>query len=283
MVDLLITGANGQLGRAAQRVAGARSLRVVGHDLDTLDIRDPEAVEGLVAAIHPRTVINCAAYTAVDACETDEPTALEVNGTAVGHLARACNANQARLIQISTDYVFPGDGDRPYTETDATGPVSAYGRSKLLGEECAALARHHLILRTAWLFGSGGSNFVQAIRRQLDLTDDPLRVVDDQVGSPTLTDDLAAAILDLDAVGATGIVHVVNSGSTSWYGFACEIVRQLGHDRDVVPVPTAEFPRPAARPSFSVLDTSRLKRVIGRTLPPWQDALRRHLENSCGS
>jgi dTDP-4-dehydrorhamnose reductase len=283
MVDLLITGVYGQLGSALERIATGRGLAVIGHDLDTLDITDPQAVEATLDRVRPKTLVNCAAYTAVDACESDRATAFAINGEALGHLAGACNRVGARLLQISTDYVFAGDGNAPYTEAHPTDPASVYGQSKLLGERLASGASRHLIVRTAWLYGHGGTNFVSAIRRQLESGTEPLRVVADQVGSPTFADDLAKALLDLDSRDAVGVVHAANSGSTSWHGFACEIARRLGRDTEIVSVTTAEFPRPAPRPAYSVLDTSRLMALIGRPLPEWQDAVGRCLEAACGS
>lgn len=283
MVDLLITGVYGQLGLALERVAKERGLATAGCDVDTLDIRDPVAVSELVGRLAPRFLVNCAAYTAVDDCETDEDVATAVNGTAVGHLADACNATGATLVQLSTDYVFDGSGTRPYTEADSVAPNGAYGRSKLRGERLAATAARHLIVRTAWLYGHGGRNFVEAIRRQIDGGATSLRVVADQVGSPTFCDDLARAILDLVATDAGGTVHAVNSGAISWHGFAVEIVRLLGADVAIEAVATADYPRPARRPAFSVLDTERLEALIGRKLPPWQDALARYLEGPCAS
>jgi dTDP-4-dehydrorhamnose reductase len=277
MIDLLITGVHGQLGRALEGQARQRGLSVAGYALDTLDIRDREAVAELVGTLEPSTLVNCAAFTAVDACEADEASATAVNGTAVGHLAAACNAAGSLLVHLSTDYVFAGDGSRPYTETDPVAPASAYGRSKLEGERLARTAERHLILRTAWLYGHGGANFVEAIRRQIDGGASSLRVVADQVGSPTLCDDLAAALLDLVDSGARGVVHAVNSGSTSWHGFAVEIARLLEAEVVVRAVSTADYPRPARRPAYSVLDTSHLAALIGRHLPPWQDALARYL------
>ena len=283
MTDLLVTGAYGQLGRAVLAAAAARRLTALGHDLDTLDITDGEAVSRALESTRPAAVVNCAAFTAVDACETDEATAMRVNSQAVGHLAGACDRLGVRLLHVSTDYVFSGDGDRPYREDDPVGPRSAYGRSKLAGELAAAAARHHLVVRTAWLYGHGGQSFVEAIRRQLAAGVDPLRVVADQFGSPTFCDDLAEALLDLDRTGATGIVHAVNEGHVSWHGFAREIVRRLGSTTEVVPVRTADFPRPAPRPAWSVLSTDRLAVLLGRRLPPWPDALGRYLEGTCAT
>jgi dTDP-4-dehydrorhamnose reductase len=225
-------------------------------------------------------VVNCAAYTAVDDCETHEAEARAVNADAVEHLARGCDAVGAVLVQVSTDYVFDGAGSRPYREDDPVAPVSAYGRTKLLGERAAARAAEHLIVRTAWLYGRGGRHFVDAICGQIEGGTDPLRVVGDQRGSPTFCTDLAAAILDLVEVEARGIVHAVNRGATTWHGFAREVVRLLGAGVEVVPVATDAFPRPAQRPAYSVLDTTRLDRLLGRSMPTWQDALARYLEAS---
>ena len=283
MIDLLITGVHGQLGRALEKLARQRGLSVAGHDLDTLDICDRSAVAELVGRLGPRTLINCAAFTTVDACEADEAAATAVNGTAVGHLAAACNAVGALLIHLSTDYVFAGDGTRPYTEADPVAPASAYGRSKLEGERLARTADRHLIVRTAWLYGHGGRNFVEAIRDQIADGATSLRVVADQVGSPTYCDDLAAALIDLVDAGTEGIVHAVNSGSTSWHGFAVAIARLLGAEITVHAVSTAGYPRPARRPAYSVLDTSLLAAAIGRHLPPWQEALARYLGVPCES
>jgi dTDP-4-dehydrorhamnose reductase len=275
--ELLITGSYGQLGRSVVAGATFRSIPAEGRDLDTLDITDPRAVNDWITSSRPRAVINCAAYTAVDDCETHETEALEVNATAVSYLADACNEAGATLIQISTDYVFDGTASEPYGEDDPVAPTSAYGRTKLRGEQAARTADHHLIVRTAWLYGHGGQHFVGAIKRQIGGGAIELRVVDDQHGSPTFSDDLAAAILDLVEADARGTVHAVNNGITSWYGFAQEIVRLLDASVRVHPVTTAEFSRPASRPAFSGLDTSRLEKILGRPMPAWQDALARYL------
>lgn len=274
----LITGAHGQLGRALTAACAARGIEHEGRDIDTLDICDARAVRRWIVDAHPSVVVNTAAFTAVDACEDNEELATAVNGSAVGHLAAACNEVGAMLIQISTDYVFPGDADRPYGEEDAVAPASAYGRSKLSGEELARTADHHLVVRTAWLYGRGGRNFVEAIRTQIDAGAPSLKVVADQRGCPTFCDDLADAVLDLAAAGSTGTLHAVNAGSTTWHGFAVEIGRLLGSAVTVVPVATSEVPRPAPRPPYSVLDTTRLEAALGRPMPPWQDGLRRYLE-----
>jgi dTDP-4-dehydrorhamnose reductase len=280
---LLVTGSYGQLGRAVLAEAGHRSMPADGRDLDTLDITDPTAISAWIDERRPFAVVNCAAYTAVDDCESHEDEALAANATAVGHLAAACNRVGATLVQVSTDYVFDGTADRPYREDDPVGPTSAYGRTKLRGEELARTAETHLIVRTAWLYGRGGTHFVGAIRGQIENGKRTLRVVADQRGNPTFCDDLAAAMMDLLAVGAVGTVHAVNSGATTWHGFAVEIARLLSTEVEIAPVTTDAFPRPAPRPAYSVLDTSRLESLIDRPMPPWQDALTRYLEDPCAS
>jgi len=280
---LLITGVYGQLGRALAAVCTERGIDFEGRDIDTLDIGDAAAVSGWIETSNPYAVINCAAFTAVDDCESDEQLSSRINGMAVGHIAKACNTVDARLVQISTDYVFSGDGDRPYREDDPVAPVSVYGRTKLRGEELTAAARHHLVVRTAWLYGHGGRNFVEAIRGQIDSGAKSLRVVADQSGSPTFCDDLAETVLDLISADVGGMMHAVNVGETTWHGFAAAIARLLGKDVEVLPVGTGEFPRPAPRPAYSVLDTSRLLGVLGHNMPPWEDALARYLEAPCAS
>ena len=279
----LITGSLGQLGRSLTRTCARRGIMHEGRDIDTLDIGDATAVTRWIETAKPSVVINCAAMTAVDDCEVNEGTALRVNGTAVGFLAAACDAVGSRLVHISTDYVFAGDRRRPYRENDPVGPINAYGRSKLRGEELAASAKRHLIVRTAWLYGLGGRNFVETIRRQIEGGSVQLRVVTDQRGSPTFCDDLAEAVLDLILADAHGVVHAVNAGETTWHGFAVAIARLLGSDVEIAKVTTDEYPRPARRPAYSVLDTVLLRALIGRPMPTWEDALKRYVEASCAS
>ena len=283
MTRLLVTGCHGQLGRALLDEAATRDLPADGCDVDTVDITDSASVRTLLADLRPTVVINCAAMTDVDGCETQPERADEVNGRAVGHLAAEAASAGCLLVQISTDYVFSGVAERPWTEQDPPAPMSAYGRSKLLGEKLARRAPDHLIVRTAWLFGHGGRNFVEAILGQLEAGSRELRVVADQRGCPTYAPDLASAILDLVNVGARGTVHAVNDGATTWHGFASAIVELMENPAAVRPVTTREFPRPARRPEFSVLDTTLLRSLIGRGLPGWRDALERYLEVRCAS
>jgi dTDP-4-dehydrorhamnose reductase len=276
-VRLFVTGSRGQLGRALQRAADDGRHEFFGYDLPELDITDPSAVGAAVSAAKPDAVVNCAAFTSVDAAEKQEAVALAVNGTAVANVARAADAAGAVLVQLSTDYVFDGKTERPYHEDDRPNPLSAYGRTKLAGERAAELVRRHLIVRTAWLFGEG-ANFVGAIRRQLDAGQKTLRVVSDQRGCPTFAPDLAGALLRLLEAGTMGVVHVVNGGDATWCELAFEILRQLGADAEVVPIATADAGRAAPRPAYSVLDTSLFRRIAGADLPLWQDSLARHLK-----
>jgi dTDP-4-dehydrorhamnose reductase len=275
-VKLFVTGSRGQLGRALERAAASGGHDFVGYDLPELDITDAGAARAAVRSARPDAVINCAAFTAVDAAESEEAKALAVNGTAVGHLAAAADEIGAVLVQISTDYVFDGTAEIPYREDAPVNPLSAYGRTKLAGERAAAAARRSLVVRTAWLFGEG-ANFVGAVRRQLDAGVEELRVVADQVGCPTYAVDLAGAILRLLTAGTLGVIHAVNAGSATWSEFAREIVRRLGSAARVLPISTAEANRAAQRPARSLLDTSQLRRILGADLPPWQDALQRYL------
>jgi dTDP-4-dehydrorhamnose reductase len=273
---LLVMGARGQLGRALGRAAAEHGHEFAGYDLPELDITDAAAAQAAVRAAKPDAVINCAAFTDVDAAEQQEAVARAVNATAVANVARAADSVAATLVQISTDYVFDGRTERPYREEDPPNPLSAYGRTKLAGERAAETARRYLIVRTAWLFGEG-HNFVAGIRRQLDAGTKVLRVVADQRGCPTYAEDLARALLSLVETGTIGVVHAVNEGSATWFEFAREIVHRLGSGAEVEAITTAEAARPAPRPANSVLDTSKLRTLLGSDLPTWQDALARHL------
>ena len=241
----------------------------------------------------PRVIINCAAFTQVDACETQESLATRVNGDGPGNLARVARAIDATLVHISTDYVFAGTGDRPLKEDDPTAPMSAYGRSKLKGEQAIVQSglEKFFIIRTSWLYGPGGKNFVETILR-LASERDELRVVADQIGGPTFTGDLAQGILNLLAVKSNGfsaplpygIYHFANAGQCSWHEFACEIVavaRERGWPikaKQVTAIRTEEYPLPAIRPAYSVFDTSKYQRVTGSSVPEWQVSLRTYFD-----
>ena len=256
-MKLLVTGAAGQLG--VDVVQHARSLGddVVALDRAALDITDVDAVRDLLEAVRPDAVVNAAAYTAVDACETNESQAFAVNADAVGHLSAACELVGAHLVHVSTDYVFDGTLDRPYREDDRTNPQSVYGRSKLAGEHAAGPGA--AVARTSWVCGEHGNNMVKLVLRLASNPDQRLAFVDDQRGHPTFTADLAPALHLLASDRRTGIHHVTNQGAVSWYEFVREILAASGDDPDRVrPIATADLapPRPAPRPANSVLDNA---------------------------
>lgn len=270
----LIVGAKGQLGSDLMALLGPAA---VGVDLPEIDITSPDSVAEIYAATNPSVVVNAAAYTAVDAAETDEATALAVNGDGPRNLAEALvDRPDARLVQISTDYVFAGDKDGPYDEEDPTGPVSAYGRTKLAGELAVqrTLPDRAYVVRTAWLYGQHGANFVKTMLR-LEAERDTVSVVDDQRGQPTWSRDLAAQVLALvNADAAPGVYHGTNSGAVTWYGFTREIFRLAGADPDrVLPTTSAEFARPAPRPANSVLGHRRWQEAGIPEMRAWQEAL----------
>lgn len=254
----------------------SREEEVVALTRSDLDITDFAAVSAAVRKHRPTVIVNCAAWTKVDDAETHENLANAINGSAVEHLAKA--AQDALLVQLSTDFVFDGKKPAPYEINDPTAPLSAYGRSKLMGEHAATHASRFLIVRTAWLFGLHGPNFVEAIRHQIRKGTNPLRVVDDQRGRPTYTPHLAEAIIRLVTRDATGIVHYADEPVCSWYDFARAIAEESGSNIEIVPVTTAEFPRPAVRPPYSVLSTERYERVTGVKPMSWREGLREYLE-----
>jgi dTDP-4-dehydrorhamnose reductase len=257
---------------AAAERAGHEAIALTRGDLD---VTDAEAVRSAIEAERPGAVINCAAFTNVDGAEDDEAAATEVNGAAAGHLAAAAQAVGATIVQPSTDYVFDGRKTTPYVESDPTAPQSAYGRSKLAGEQAVAGAneRHHIV-RTSWLFGVAGKNFVDTMIG-LGTERDELKVVHDQVGCPTYTGHLAEALVGLAAGDREyGVHHVAGAGQCSWFEFATEIFSQAGIDTRAVPCTTEEFPRPAPRPAYSVLGSERRDPI---RLPDWREGLRSFL------
>ncbi|PIU52479.1 MAG: dTDP-4-dehydrorhamnose reductase [Deltaproteobacteria bacterium CG07_land_8_20_14_0_80_60_11] len=278
---LLITGAAGQLGQALVLSAARQGWEAAATDLPELDITDPQAVQGELSRRRPEVVINAAAATRVDDLESDPDAALRVNALGPRNLAVACRRLGIKLIHLSTDYVFDGAKLGPYVEWDRTAPLSVYGRSKLLGEEWVRQqCPDHFIVRTAWLYGVPGPNFVTAILargRQLG-PDGELKVVHDQRGTPTSALALAPQLLALAATEAFGTYHATCQGETTWYEFARLILKTAGITVRVTPCTTAEFPRPAPRPANSVLE-NRLLRVAGLDLmPAWQAAYRQFWE-----
>jgi len=290
---LLVTGAAGMLGRDVLRAASRRGHGVDAVDLDQLDITDGDAVAAVLGRRQPDVVINCAAYTDVDGAEAAEELALEVNGAGAGLLARGCRDVGARLVHVSTDYVFDGQADRPYVESDAVGPRSAYGRTKLAGElEVLGAGGGHAVVRSSWLFGAGGRSFPATMLRLADAAAggdgagggrSEVSVVTDQIGCPTFTGHLAAALVELaerlaaeggGAGSAGGLHHIAGSGRCSWNEFAVETFAQAGVDCTVLPASTADLGRPAPRPAWSVLGSERPDAVV---LPAWEHGLSAYL------
>jgi len=277
-----VVGAKGMLGRD---VASALKqcdwlggdLEIELYDIDEIDIADKQSVAETLRLDKSCLVINCAAYTNVDGCETERELAFAVNGNGPGNLAELCHRQKAKLVHISTDFVFDGKSSIPYLPDDKTCPLSVYGQSKLAGE--IAVTQNdpeHLIVRISWLFGKHGKNFVSTIA-QIAGEKEYLEVVDDQIGSPTYTVDLAEAILHLVRVDGQGIYHFCNAGQCSWHGFAAEIVKQLGLQTPVRPIGSEQLSRPAARPGYSLLDISCYLEATGQTVRSWQGALADYL------
>lgn len=271
----VVLGAAGQLGREVADELRRRGANVLAADRRCADITDTQATAALAARFGAAAVYNCAACTDVDGCETDPEAALEINGRAPARLAAAL-PRTCRLIHVSTNYVFDGRGRRPYREDDETAPGTAYGRSKLDAEQAVADAGG-LVVRTSWVFGPEGRNFVSAIAARLG-RGEPLRVVSDQIGCPTYAPYLARALVDLQAAGAAGIVHYCNVPATSWHGFAIAIVGALGLNADVAQVATADLPRPAVRPAYSVLDVARFESITNRRVEEWAAGLDDYFE-----
>jgi len=291
----IVLGGTGMLGRQVVAEGRRRGHAVLGLSHDQADVTDPERLVGWVRAFSPEAVFNCAAMTAVDACETEEERAFAVNARGAGHAASAAAAGGARLLHVSTDYVFDGRGREPYREDHATEPLSVYGRSKLSGESAVLEYERATVVRTSWLFGPEGSSFVTTMLRLVAAGHDTLRVVDDQVGCPTFTPYLARALWDLAEMGAErgpergsgtgdagraacGVVHYRNREPLSWCGFAREIVASWAPEVEVVPVTTEEFPRPASRPAYSVLDVARFESLAGRPVESWRAGLGLYLD-----
>ncbi|MFB2981548.1 dTDP-4-dehydrorhamnose reductase [Microseira sp. BLCC-F43] len=285
MKRILVTGINGQLGQELQQTL-ASSAEVIGVGRERVDFSQPESLRQIIAEVKPDAVVNAAAYTAVDKAESEFDLAMAVNGTAPGILAEECQKLGIRLIHISTDYVFDGTKSYPYQDTDPTNPLSAYGKSKLAGE--LAIGKNcedSVIIRTAWVYGVGGKgNFVKTMLR-LGSDKEEIRVVADQIGSPTWTGDLANAIANVIDKTPPGTYHYTNSGVASWYDFAVAIFEeasQLGWNlkvQRVIPITTPEYPTPAKRPAYSVLSCAKIAAVLGTYPPHWRQGLRQMLRD----
>jgi dTDP-4-dehydrorhamnose reductase len=266
------------LAHALAHSAASRGRETVLLSRAQCDVTKSEAIEQAMRKHHPEILLNCAAFTKVDACETESPSADAVNGHAVSHLLPAAERFGAKLVHFGSDFVFDGSSQRPYRENDVANPLSAYGRSKYLGE--AAMLAHPggnwLFLRTAWLYGRNGVCFPRTMV-ELARKDVPLSIVNDQIGSPTFTDDLAAATFDLLDQNATGLYHTVNSGAASWFDFAAATLEAFKISHPVTPISTEQWrakrPGQAIRPAYSVLDTTSVAKKLGRPMRPWREAL----------
>ena len=280
-MKVLITGAGGQLGREMAKICHEQGMDVFAADSKMLDITDFSAVKQVFAEFSPGWVINCAAYNAVDQAETEWKRAYLVNGYGPKHLALAAAEQGAVLVHYSSDYVFDGKNTSPYTVADIPRPLSRYGTSKLLGEQMVRYhCPRHYVIRTAWVFGKGKENFVEKVRAW-GRANDEIRVVDDQVSTPTFTTDLAGATLDLLETGLYGLHHLTNSGSCSRYAWAKKVLETEGWEGTLLPAKTSDFPAPAERPLYSVLDNFGTAEAIGRRMPPWEDAVERYLGGAC--
>ncbi|KXX66097.1 dTDP-4-dehydrorhamnose reductase [Marichromatium gracile] len=288
---LLLIGANGQVGWELRRTLAGLG-EVVAASLEgeygpSIDLMDPQSLARLVDEARPDAVINAAAYTAVDRAEQDRDSAQRINADAVGELGALLAKRAVPVVHYSTDFVFSGTLGRPYTEDDQPDPLNVYGETKLAGERALLdSGARALVFRTSWVYGARGANFLLTMRR-LFAERDELRVVDDQVGSPTWSRMLAEMTaqvlyrvlrgeLDLDEVG--GLYHLTGGGEVSWYGFACAILEACGEGCNLTPIPSSEYPAPAPRPAYSVLDNGRFERTFGLVMPHWRDSLAQCLE-----
>ncbi|MDW2798666.1 dTDP-4-dehydrorhamnose reductase [Clostridium boliviensis] len=276
-MKVLVTGVKGQLGYDVVNELKKRNHEAVGVDIEEMDITDGESVNRVIREAAPDAVIHCAAYTAVDAAEENEDICRNVNARGTGNIARVCKDLDIRMMYISTDYVFDGQGTRPWEPDDHREPLNVYGQTKYEGElEVEENLEKYFIVRIAWVFGVNGRNFIKTMLN-LGKTRDKLNVVADQVGSPTYTFDLARLLVDMIETEKYGRYHATNEGLCSWYDFACEIFKQAGMKVTVEPVTSDQFPVKAKRPMNSRMSKDKLKENGFEPLPSWQDALRRYL------
>ena len=283
-MKVLVTGVTGQLGREVAARFRQLGHEVIAADRHVLDFLQPAQAAAVIRARQPDWVINCAAYTQVDRAESEPEQAFTVNRDTPAQLAQAVAAYDGRLLQMSTDFVFDGTQTRPYVEDDATNPLGVYGRSKLEGEQ--AVQRElpdAVIMRTAWVYGVHGHNFVKTMLR-LATAGTPLRVVSDQRGTPTWTSDIVAAIVALVDQQASGVFHFTAAGETSWHGFASAILEEAANagftikTERIEPIATTEYPTPATRPAYSVLNTDKISACLPFTIPAWRDSLKNMLQ-----
>ncbi len=274
---VLVTGVKGQLGHDVVNELEKRGHTAIGVDIDEMDITDQEAVRRVVTRAAPEAVVHCAAYTAVDAAEDHEELCRLVNARGTEHMVNVCRDLDCKLMYISTDYVFNGQGERPWEPDDEREPLNVYGQTKYEGELAVETLEKYFIVRIAWVFGVNGKNFIKTMLN-LGKTRDSLTVVDDQIGSPTYTYDLARLLVDMVETEKYGRYHATNEGLCSWYEFACEIFKEAGIQVKVSPVSSDRYPARAKRPMNSRMDKSKLRDMGFEPMPSWQDALRRYLE-----
>jgi len=276
-MKVLVTGAAGMLARDLIPCLQTRGHEISAPPENDLDITDIAAIRRWARDLRPGVIINCAAYTKVDQAEQEEPLATIINGFAVQNLCLVCQEWDIPLVHFSTDYVFDGTKDGPYTIYDQTNPINVYGRTKLLGEKYVLwlLSKFYLV-RTSWLFGINGSNFVETMLA-LAKKQTQVSVVNDQRGCPTWTQSLSDAVVALIESGRYGVYHATNSGPTTWFEYASEIFRSAGTGTQVLPITTDQFPTAAKRPQNSVLDPFPLPQILGKQMPPWQEALEHYL------
>ncbi len=277
-MKILVTGVNGQLGYDICRILSDRQTEYCGVDIEDFDITDAVATDAYITACAPDAIIHCSAFTAVDRAEDEPELCQRVNADGTANVARAARRVGAKMMYISTDYVFPGNGEQFYCPDDATGPLSVYGKTKLMGERAVQeLLTEYFIVRISWVFGKNGKNFVKTMLRLADEKTD-LNVVCDQIGSPTYTYDLARLLCDMIVTDRYGIYHATNEGTCSWAEFAEEIMRQGGKTTKIHPIPTSDYPTRAVRPLNSRMSKDKLTENGFQRLPHWKDALTRYLK-----
>lgn len=274
---VLVTGVKGQLGYDVMNELAKRGHEGIGVDIQEMDITDAASVERVITEAAPDAVIHCAAYTAVDAAEDNVDLCRRVNAGGTENIAKVCKALNCKMMYISTDYVFNGQGTRPWEPDDAREPLNVYGQTKYEGELAVEAQEKFFIVRIAWVFGVNGKNFIKTMLN-LGKTRDHLTVVADQIGSPTYTYDLARLLVDMIETDKYGRYHATNEGLCSWYEFACEIFKQAGMNVTVSPVTSDQYPAKAKRPMNSRMDKSKLDEMGFERLPSWQDALGRYLK-----
>ncbi len=280
-MKILVTGVKGQLGYDICRILSDRGIEHRGVDIDDFDITDRQAVSAYIVSYHPDAVIHCSAFTAVDRAEDDVELCTRVNAEGARNIADVAAEIGAKMMYISTDYVFPGNGECFYQPDDPTGPLSMYGKTKLMGEEAVRTASdRHFIVRISWVFGKNGHNFVKTMLRLAETKTD-LNVVADQIGSPTYTYDLSQLLCDMIVTERYGTYHATNEGVCSWAEFAEEIMKQGGKSTVIHPIPSSEYPTRATRPLNSRMSKDKLEENGFSRLPHWKDALTRYLKELC--